>query len=92
MSGNGNESIGLAWLISGGTAVDRDENLATAWFILAAAQGHPNAELRLPAGELQSLARRRAALAATFLSAFELSDAEQVLKTVIATGSEPMNT
>jgi len=49
------------------------------------------AELRLPAGELQSLARRRGELAAKFLSAFEISDADKFVKGVIATGTEPMN-
>jgi TPR repeat protein len=49
------------------------------------------AELRLPAGELQSLARSRAELAAKFLSAFEISDADEFVKSVIATASEPMN-
>jgi TPR repeat protein len=43
LDGNGNDSIGIAWLISGGTAVKRDEKQATAWFLLAAEQGHPNA-------------------------------------------------
>jgi TPR repeat protein len=43
LRGNGNESIGIAWLISGGTAVDRDEKQATAWFLLAAEQGHTDA-------------------------------------------------
>jgi TPR repeat protein len=43
LGGNGNESVGIAWLISGGTAVQRDEKQATAWFFLAAQQGHPNA-------------------------------------------------
>ena len=43
LSGNGNASIGIAWLTSAGTAVDRDEQQATAWFLLAAEQGHPNA-------------------------------------------------
>jgi len=43
LSGNGNDSIGIAWLISGGTAVARDEKQATAWFLLAAEQGHTNA-------------------------------------------------
>jgi hypothetical protein len=49
------------------------------------------AELRLPAGELQSLARRRAALAARFLSTLEISDSDTFVKSVIAIGSEPMN-
>ena len=49
------------------------------------------AELRLPAGELQSVARSRAELAAKFLSAFEVSDADKFVKSVIATGAEPMN-
>ena len=49
------------------------------------------AELRLPAGELQSQARSRAALAAKFLSAFEISDSDRFVTDVIATGSEPMN-
>jgi TPR repeat protein len=48
------------------------------------------AELRLPEGELQSLARRRARLAATFLSAFEITDADTFAKSVIATGLDPM--
>ena len=43
MSGNGNASIGIAWLTSAGTAVDRDEQRVTAWFLFAAEQGHPNA-------------------------------------------------
>jgi TPR repeat protein len=43
LGGNGNESIGIAWLISGGTAVERNHEQATAWFLLAAGQGHPNA-------------------------------------------------
>jgi uncharacterized protein len=43
LSGNGNESIGIGWLISAGTAVERDQNQAAAWFQLAAEQGHPNA-------------------------------------------------
>lgn len=49
------------------------------------------AELRLPAGTLQSEARRRAALAAKFLSAFEVGDADTFVKGVIAMGSERMN-
>ena len=43
LSGNSNDSMGIAWLISGGTAVQRDETQATAWFLLAAEQGHANA-------------------------------------------------
>ena len=43
LSGNGNDSLGIAWLISSGTAVQRDETQATAWFLLAAEQGHANA-------------------------------------------------
>jgi TPR repeat protein len=47
LSGNGNDSIVIAWLISGGTAVKRDENQATAWFFLAAEQGHHDAFVAL---------------------------------------------
>jgi hypothetical protein len=49
------------------------------------------AELRLPAGELQSLARSRAEAAAKFLSAFERSDADTFVKSLIASASESMN-
>ena len=49
------------------------------------------AELRLPAGELQSLARSRANLAAKFFSAVEIGDADEFVKNVIATGTTPMN-
>jgi uncharacterized protein len=49
------------------------------------------AELRLPAGELQSKARGRQELAAKFLSAFEIDDADKVVRSMIVTGAEPMN-
>jgi TPR repeat protein len=47
LDGNGNESVGIAWLISSGTAVKRDETQAAAWFFLAAQQGHPDAFVAL---------------------------------------------
>jgi TPR repeat protein len=49
------------------------------------------AELRLPAGELQSRARAIGERAARFMSDAEVKDADKFVASVIATGAEPMN-
>ena len=66
LSGNADESIGTAWLISGGTAVARDEKQATAWFFLAAQQGHPNAFAALGYRYLRGLGIDRSDRAAAY--------------------------
>jgi uncharacterized protein len=47
VGGNGNASITLAYEITIGTALKRDDALATQWFLLAASQGHPDAYVHM---------------------------------------------
>jgi len=49
------------------------------------------AELRLPAGELRTLAAKRAEEAARRLSPPQIANTDVLVKNMIATGSEPMN-
>jgi uncharacterized protein len=75
--------IGLSRVLLDGRGVASNPYEAYFWARLA--------ELRVPAGELQSLARTRREHAARFMPPAEVSDAEKFVKGVIAMGTEPMN-
>jgi TPR repeat protein len=49
------------------------------------------AELRLPPGELRTLASTRAGAATRFMAAGEIEDAEKFAKSIVASGTQPMN-
>ena len=75
--------IGLSRVWLEGRGVDPSPYQAYLWARLA--------ELRSPAGELQSQAKTRREMAARLMSKFEITDAENMAKSLIATASEPMN-
>jgi TPR repeat protein len=75
--------VGVSQLYLEGRGVARNPYNAYMWARLA--------ELRLEPGELQRLAGARAGAAAAHMPAAEVSDAERFVKSVIASGTTPMN-
>jgi TPR repeat protein len=75
--------VGLSLLYLEGRGVAMSPYSAYMWARLA--------ELRLEPGELRRLASSRVAAAARLLSAPEVEDAEQFVKSLIDTGTSPMN-